>query len=185
MLYAFSIDRLEISYCYFCIKEFKIFCKCSYSSQFSKVKNVMKMLRYFCVFLGVLGLVAIRGVEDHFFYDPFLPFFKSANHSATFPNFEWGRLILSHLFRFGLNTVFSLIIIHFLFQNKQWTKQAFILIALVFVIVFPIYLLCIYDRFQFGYLFSFYVRRFVIQPLTLLLIIPIFYYRRNMIQNSL
>jgi len=104
------------------------------------------MLRYFCVLLGVLGLVAIRGVEDHFFYDPFLIFFKTANHSATFPNFYWGKLILNYLMRFGLNTFFSLIVIHFLFQNKEWTKQALVLIVLVFVIVFPIYLFCIYDR---------------------------------------
>lgn len=156
-----------------------------YSYQFSNVKNAMKMLRYFCVLVGVLGLVAIRGVEDHFFYDPFLIFFKSANHSATFPSFEWGKLVLNHLFRFGLNTLFSLIIIHFLFLNKEWTKQALILITLVFVIVLPIYLLCIYDRFQFGYLFSFYVRRFVIQPLPVILIIPIFYYRKKIVQDNL
>lgn len=162
------------------VKEFQFFCNYSMPSQF--IKNNMKMLRYFYVLLAVLGLIAIRGVEDHFFYDPFLIFFKTANHSAVFPNFVWGKLILSHLLRFGLNTFFSVVIIHFLFQNRVWTKQAFILIVLVFVIVFPIYLLCIYDRFQFGYLFSFYVRRFVIQPLTLILLIPIFYYRKRMLQ---
>jgi len=167
----------------FLYQRIQIFCRCTLSSQFCSFINLTKMLRYFCVLLGFLGLVAIRGVEDHFFYDPFLIFFKTANHSATFPNFYWGKLILNYLMRFGLNTFFSLIVIHFLFQNKEWTKQALVLIVLVFVIVFPIYLFCIYDRFQFGYLFSFYVRRFVIQPLTVILIIPIFYYRKKMIQN--
>ncbi|SHK12724.1 exosortase F system-associated membrane protein [Epilithonimonas mollis] len=142
----------------------------------------MKILRYFCILLGVLGLIAIRGIEDHFFYDPFLIFFKSANHSADFPNFVWGKLILNYLLRFTLNTFFSLVIIHFIFQNSKWTKEALILMLLVFVIVFPIYLYCIYDRFQFGYLFSFYVRRFVIQPLTVILLIPIFYYRKRIAQ---
>lgn len=141
------------------------------------------MFRYFCILFGIFGLMAIRGVEDKIFYDPFLQFFESADRFAMFPDFVWGKLIFSYLLRFALNVFFSLCIIHFLFQNKEWTKQAFILILLVFMIVFPIYLYCIHDKFQFGYLFSFYVRRFVIQPLTLILIIPIFYYRKRLLQN--
>ncbi|MDP9957496.1 exosortase F-associated protein [Epilithonimonas hungarica] len=141
------------------------------------------MLRWFLVLLGILGLIGIRGLEDKIFYDPFLQFFKSADQTAVFPNFIWGKLILGYLLRFALNTFFSLWIIQFLFENKEWTRQALILILLVFVIVFPIYLYCIYDKFQFGYLFSFYVRRFVIQPLTVILIIPIFYYRKKVLQD--
>ena len=138
------------------------------------------MLRYFFVLLGILGLVGIRVVEDTVFYDPFIMFFKSADHSVVFPSFQWGKLVVSYIFRFGLNTFFSVWIIHFLFQNSNWSKQAFVLMALIFVIVFPIYLFCIYDKLEFGYLFSFYIRRFVIQPLPLLLIITVFYYRKKM-----
>lgn len=141
------------------------------------------MLRWILVLAGFIGLIAVRGLEGKIFYDPFLAYFKLADQSASFPEFVWAKLIFSYLFRFGFNTFFSLVIIHFLFQNKEWTKQAFILILLVFAIVFPIYLFCIYDEFRFGYLFSFYVRRFVIQPLTLILIIPIFYYRKKVIED--
>ncbi len=141
------------------------------------------MLRWFLVLIGVIGLIGIRGLEEKIFYDPFLGFFRSADHSAAFPDFMWVELILSYLFRFVLNALLSLLIIHFLFLNKERTKQASILIALIFVIVFPIYLFCVYDKFRVGYLFSFYVRRFVIQPLPLLLIIPIFYYRKKITQD--
>ncbi|MNK43806.1 hypothetical protein D3C87_625230 [compost metagenome] len=141
------------------------------------------MLRWILVLIGICGLIGIRGVENSIFYDPFLGYFKSADQTAIFPEFEWGKLIVSYLFRFLLNTCFSLLIIQNLFQNNEWTKQAFLLTALIFLIVFPIYLFCINDKFQFGYLFSFYIRRFVIQPLSLLLIIPIFYYRKKMIQD--
>lgn len=141
------------------------------------------MLRWILVLIGFLGLIGIRVLEDIVFYDPFLMFFKSADHSAVVPDFHWGKLVISYLFRFGLNTLFALMIIHFLFLKKEWTKQAFVLIILIFAIVFPIYLFCIKDRFEFGYLFSFYIRRFVIQPLTLLLIVPIFYYRKKMEQD--
>ena len=141
------------------------------------------MLRWILVLAGFIGLIAVRGLEDKIFYDPFLAYFKSADQSASFPEFVWGKLFFSYLFRFGLNTFFSLMIIHSIFQNKHWTKQALVLILLVFAITFPIYLYCINDEFRFGYLFSFYVRRFVIQPLTLILVIPIFYYRKKMILN--
>ena len=142
------------------------------------------MLRWLLVIIGFLGLVGVRGLEDRIFYDPFLGYFKSADQAAVFPDFVWGKLIMSYVFRFLLNTFFSVWIIHFLFRNREWTRQAFILILLVFAIIFPIYLLCINDKFHFGYLFSFYVRRFVIQPLTVILIIPIYYYRKKLLSGN-
>lgn len=145
----------------------------------------MRILSWFLVILGVCGLMGVRILEDQIFYDPFLNYFHEGNKNIPFPEFEWGKLIISHLFRFILNLFFSCIIIHFLFKNKDWTVQGAILISIIFAITFPIYLYCIYDRFDIGYLFSFYMRRFVIQPLILLLIVPLFYYRKQiMLKNS-
>ncbi len=53
---------------------------------------------------------------------------------------------------------------------------ACVLMLLVFLITFPIYLYLVYTEFDSGLLLAFYVRRFVIQPIILLLIIPMFYY---------
>ncbi|WP_265427465.1 exosortase F system-associated membrane protein [Chryseobacterium sp. YIM B08800] len=145
----------------------------------------MKILSWFLVIVGICGLIAVRMLEDHIFYDPFLNYFHEADYQIAFPHFEWGKLIISYVFRFILNLFFSCIIIHFLFKNKEWTIQGAILITIIFVITFPIYLYCISDRFDIGHLFSFYMRRFVIQPLILLLIIPLFYYRQQMmLRNS-
>ncbi|ASK31499.1 exosortase F system-associated protein [Chryseobacterium sp. T16E-39] len=143
----------------------------------------MKILSWVLVILGILGLMSVRVLENKLFYDPFLKYFHEADKSIAFPSFEWGQLILSHLYRFILNLFFSCLIIHFMFKNKTWTMQGAALIVIVFLITFPIYLYCIYDRFQIGYLFSFYMRRFVIQPLIILLIIPMFYYRKKMLQK--
>lgn len=140
----------------------------------------MKIINWIIVILAVLGLIGVRAVEDKIFYDPFLEYFHEANKKAAFPDFEWGKLIINYIFRFLLNLIFSLIVLHFIFKKKEWTIQAAVLICLVFVITFPIYLYCISTKFEIGYLFSFYMRRFVIQPLVLLLIIPMFYYRRKM-----
>lgn len=139
----------------------------------------MKILNWFLVIVGVLGLIGVRMLEENLFYDPFLGYFHESDKTIHFPSFEWGKLIFSYLFRFSLNLFFSCMIIHFLFKNKEWTIQGGLLIVIVFAITFPIYLYCIYDRFETGYLFSFYMRRFVIQPLILLLIVPMFYYRKQ------
>ncbi|MBD3907329.1 exosortase F system-associated protein [Chryseobacterium sp. Ch-15] len=144
----------------------------------------MKILNWFLVIVGVCGLFSVRILEDQIFYDPFLNFFHEGNKNISFPEFEWGKLIIGHIFRFVLNLFFSCVIIHFLFKNKEWTVQGAVLISIIFIITFPIYLYCISDRFDIGYLFSFYMRRFVIQPLILLLIVPLFYYRKQMILRN-
>lgn len=141
----------------------------------------MKLLNWLLVLIGIAGLISVRILEDQLFYDPFLGYFHEADKSIAFPSFEWGRLIIGYLFRFILNLFFSCLIIHSMFKDKRWTLQGAVLIIIFFIITFPIYLYCIYDRFEIGYLFSFYMRRFVIQPLILLLIIPMFYYRKQIV----
>jgi exosortase F-associated protein len=140
----------------------------------------MKILNWILVFAGILGLVSVRFLEDKIFYDPFLAFFKGDYKVAHIPEFLWGKLIVSHFFRFFLNLFFSAVVIYFMFLNKKWTLQAVVLITVAFLFFFPIYLWCLYTNMEIGYLFTFSVRRFIIQPIILLLIIPIFYYRKKL-----
>lgn len=144
----------------------------------------MKILNWLLVFCGIFGLIGVRMLEDKMFYDPFLHYFQESKYNLVFPDFDWGKLVMSHLFRFVLNLIFSCVIIQFLFKNKTWTIQAAALISIVFGITFSIYLFCLYDRFETGYLFSFYMRRFVIQPVILLLIVPLFYYRKQILLKN-
>lgn len=143
----------------------------------------MKLFKWIFVALAIFGLIAVRMVEDVLFYDPFQAFFYLANKHAAFPDFDWLPLVLNYLFRFSLNLILSATVIQLIFQNRQWTIQAVVLMVIVFLITFPIYLYCIHTNFEVGYLFSFYMRRFVIQPLVLLLIIPLFYYRKKLLKN--
>ncbi|MCD9618750.1 exosortase F system-associated membrane protein [Chryseobacterium gleum] len=145
----------------------------------------MKILSWLLVIIaGICGLIGVRILEGIIFYDPFLDYFHEANKNIDFPAFEWGKLIAGHVFRFILNLFFSCLIIYGLFKNKGWTIQGAIMMTVVFAITLPIYLYCIHDRFEVGYLFSFYMRRFVIQPLIILLIVPMFYYRKQMVSKE-
>lgn len=145
----------------------------------------MKILNWLLVIAGISGLIGVRALENHIFYDPFLNYFHEADRNIPFPEFDWGKLIVNYLFRFILNLLFSCLVIHFWFNNRKWTVQGAVLMLIIFGITFPIYLYCIYAQFEIGYLFSFYMRRFVIQPLILLLIIPMFYYRRYTSENDI
>lgn len=139
-----------------------------------KIKNIALIL------IGIVGLIGIRFLEDKIFYDPFIEYFHNHDLKKTFPDFQSTKIIFHYLLRFSLNFIFSLIVIYGFFDNKKWTKEGGILMVLFFVITFPIYLYCIFSEFSMGELFSFYMRRFVIQPVILLLIIPLFYYRKKM-----
>lgn len=139
----------------------------------------MNAVQILLIVAGAAGLIGVRVLQEDLFYDPMLQYFLGADRKAEFPEFNWTKLILSHLLRFLLNLVFSAIIIHGFFLNGKWTLQGVVLICLVFAVTFPIYLYCVSTGFEIGYLFSFYMRRFVIQPLILLLVIPMFYYRKH------
>ena len=144
----------------------------------------MKILSWLIVFFAVFGLIGVRILEDQIFYDPFINYFHIANKHAHFPDFEWFKVIINYVLRFGFNLILSAIIIHFIFKNKDCTVQAVILMLIIFAITLPIYLYCIDTKFEIGYLFSFYIRRFVIQPLILLMIIPLFYYRKLLLSKK-
>ncbi len=129
------------------------------------------------ILLCLILLILIRKVETVLFYDPLLPFFKQSdfNHQNV-PDFNTVKLILSLFFRFGLNSVLTLIIIQLWFNNKQITKVSAYILLIAFVFFTLLYLLSILTNFGLGYMPTFYIRRILIQPLLLLLLIPAIYY---------
>lgn len=144
----------------------------------------MKKINYLLVFIGVIGLISVRFFEDKIFYDPFLSFFRNVGQPSEFPQIEWTKLIFNHFLRFLMNLFFSCFIIYFLLKNKRWTIESFFIISAVFVISLILYLICIYYQFNMGYLFPFYVRRFLIQPIILLILIPSLYYRKKITEEK-
>lgn len=140
----------------------------------------MRNVKWLLVVLGIVGIVGVRVVEDALFYDPFLDFFRGIASTNNFPEYNLWKLILSHVFRFILNLVFSALILQGFFKNSVWTKQGILLMLIVFAFVLPLYIYCVVTQFSVGELFSFYVRRFLIQPLVLIVLVPMFYYRKNL-----
>lgn len=131
------------------------------------------------ILIGIclLLLIAIRKFENILFYDPLLYFFKQSefNH-LHIPSFDVIKLFLSLFFRFFLNSIISMIIIQLWFKNKKITIFSGYVFSIGFIIFAIPYLLSITTNFGLGYMPTFYIRRILIQPILLLLLIPAIYY---------
>jgi exosortase F-associated protein len=125
--------------------------------------------------LSLFGLVLIRALEESLFYDPFLAFFKSDFKNSALPIFETVPLFLGLIFRYSLNTIFSLAILYCIFKQQQmllFAAQLYVLVLIVLLLAF-FGVLFLFD--PPNYLVLFYVRRFLIQPMLLILFVPAFY----------
>lgn len=127
----------------------------------------------------VLLLVAVRIYENELFYDPFLQYFKSDFKNASFPMYNSLKLFIGLLFRYALNMVISLGLIYTLFKDTAMIKFASLL-YLFFFLVLILYCFIILSFFgEDDKMAFFYVRRFLVQPIFVLLFIPAFYYQKQ------
>jgi exosortase F-associated protein len=140
------------------------------------LKNKVKVL----LFLGlVFLLVLIRSFEDALFYDPFLDYFKSDYTNKALPEVNHWYLFLGLTFRYILNTLISLLIIVVVFQDFELTKFAGFLYLLFFSILMLSFFVVLQYYGESNKMTLFYIRRFLIQPLFLILFLPAFFYQKQ------
>jgi exosortase F-associated protein len=133
---------------------------------------------FFLIGLLVLVLAGIRAFESQMFYDPFLLYFEDDYLKKPLPDFNAFRLFLSLSFRFVLNTILSLGILYIIFKDKEIIQFASILYLFFFVVLIVGFFSVLHFYGNQNNLLLFYVRRFLIQPLFLILFIPAFYYQK-------
>jgi len=130
--------------------------------------------------IGVLFLMllGVRILAQNYFYDPLIEYFRSDYLYMEIPklNFTkfWGFLFLRYL----LNTSLSLIIIYLTFYNRKVLvfSSRFYGLALI-VLSFLFWVLLEFDL-NLGYRLTFYIRRFLIHPVFLIILLPAFYYQK-------
>jgi len=130
--------------------------------------------------LIVLSLTLVRMFELQLFYDPFINYFQNDFKNLPYPQVDKLKLFYSLFFRFILNSALSLTLIYVLFQNRDIFKFSAILYALFLLVLLTSFFIVL-DFFPKASWLLFYVRRFIIQPILVLLFIPGFYYQ---LQNS-
>ena len=131
------------------------------------------------VVLLVAMLAVIRFFEQSLFYDPFLDFFKRDFKNESLPKYDSIKLFLGLLLRYGLNTLVSLGIIYMVFKDLMLLKFATVLYGVMFVFLMAAFFSLLYFSEKPDYMLLFYLRRFLIQPLFLVLFLPAFYYQKK------
>jgi len=137
-----------------------------------------KYIRFLGIGFLFFLLILVRAFQSKLFYDPFVIYFKNDYLHQAIPEYDSYKLYLNVFFRYLLNGIISLGIIYLFFQ-QQFLKFSLKFYTIIFV--FLIFLFFIFLKFQLfdSYLPLFYLRRFLIHPILLLLLIPAFYYQKN------
>lgn len=124
-------------------------------------------------------LIGVRAFEDVLFYDPFILYFQNDYLSNTVPPFSGRKLLLNLFFRYWLNTLISLAVLYVAFSNLNYIRFALKFYAIAFVVLIITFLIILKGELANGYLFAFYIRRFLVHPLFVLLLLPAFYYKQR------
>ena len=134
------------------------------------------LITYLLLFFLFGLLILIRAFEQDLFYDPYLLFFESDYLHMDYPRREIFKLTVFTTLRFVLNTVISLGIIYLLFQDKSIVKFSLFIYVISYMILIGFFLYFVIHPRQEDYYLFFNFRRFLIQPICLILLIPAFYY---------
>ncbi|HLT32556.1 MAG TPA: exosortase F system-associated protein [Aquaticitalea sp.] len=137
------------------------------------MSSIIKMI-LLSVLCGLL--ILIRAFENELFYDPYLSFFKSDYLYIDNPRREVFKLTMYTVLRYILNSGISVGIIFVLFKDKNIVRFSALIYGLAFVVLIVMFLYFVVNPNQEDYYLFFNIRRFLIQPLFLLLLLPAFYY---------
>lgn len=140
------------------------------------------MHKVFYMLLAVLclfGLLFIRFRESVLFYDPLIDYFHGDYQNTALPTFAKGKLMMHILFRYLLNMLLSLGLLWAVFRDRGIIKFTIVFYAVVFIVLSIVYYILLHHHTPSEYMGLFYVRRFLIQPLLVFLLLPAFFYYRK------
>lgn len=143
-----------------------------------------KFLKWALLVLFFVGLVLIRYFESELFSDPFLEFYRSAYRSSEVPEIDTLHSIASTSWRFLLNTILSLGIIWIAFPARKTFLFSLVFYGFAYVILISAFWFFISDMKAENYFLIFYIRRFLIQPIFLLILLPAFYYQKRSVKEK-
>lgn len=133
----------------------------------------------FYILILLALLVAIRAFENTLFYDPLLTYFKRNYMQTPLPKLNVIRLFFSLGFRFYLNSIISIGILKLIFNDTKVVKFSIFLYSVFGIILMVTFFFILLKFGETNKMNLFYIRRFIIQPVLLILFIPAFYYQKK------
>ena len=140
------------------------------------LKNKQRL--FWSLFLLLL-LVLIRVFENNLFYDPFLNYFKTEYSQSPLPQINIFKLFFSLGIRFYLNSVISLFLLYVIFKDTKIVKFSILLYMILGSVLMISFIFVLNFFGEENKMTLFYIRRFLIQPIFILLFIPAFYYQKQ------
>lgn len=138
-----------------------------------------KAVKIGLILMSFILLALVRMFQEELFTDPFLNFYKGNYLQKEPPAIDQLSLYLNTTFRYFLNTIISLFAIWVAFQKKSVLKFSLVFYGVAFVVLMLTKLILINQLTPELYSTLFYVRRFLIQPLFVIILLPAFYYQHK------
>jgi len=135
------------------------------------------------IIIALFGLlILVRAFGPQLFYDPFITYFKNAYLNEAIPEYNSFKLWASIFFRYAINAIISLTIIYVAFGKKGLVRFSVKFYIAAFVVLGIFYFILLQFEMINGHLFTYYVRRFLIHPVFVLILLPAFYYQKKLVR---
>ena len=137
-----------------------------------------KYLKLAILVILFVPIFLIRAYAADLFYDPLIEYFKNDYLYSKLPTINILQLAIDMLFRYVLHAILTITIIWLLFRRKEYVKFTSYFLILAFILLMTAFIILIKNNFENGYLLPFYIRRFLIHPLFLFILLPAFYFQK-------
>ncbi len=135
-------------------------------------------LKYPAIFILVILLVLVRAYSSFLFYDPLQEYYLNDYLHKSIPKIQYLHFFISLTFRYFINTIMSLGILYLIFKDRNIIKFSIYFYSIAFIgLTLLLFVLLFYSVTDYKILF--YVRRLLIHPVFLLILIPAFYQNRK------
>jgi len=142
--------------------------------------NRNNLFRWLAAVFTAILLLAVRTMENQWFPEPLIDYFARDRYlSEPLPRISAAGF-LTVLWRYAVNSVLSVTLLFLLFHNRFLTRMAIKIYTAAGIILAFLYLLALYTYQPAHYQFLFYIRRLLIHPVLLFILIPAFYYFTRM-----
>lgn len=142
----------------------------------------MTIQRVFSVIMIVvllLGIIGVRYFEVALFQDELNDYFHSDFQNIPIPQLSIIESVASTSLRFLMNTVLSLWILWFLYKRETYVKASLWVYLFAYIILISSFVVLIQLDAQWVKMALFYVRRFLIHPLLLFILVAGCYFLKT------
>jgi exosortase F-associated protein len=141
--------------------------------------RLQRLVSAFVILLLIAGLIAVRAFEDVLFLDPLKAYFHVDFQLRDIPDVNLLKQIAITSLRFLINTILSLCILWFLYKKASYIKASLWVYLFAFVLLTVAFGFLLEANSDLGKMGLFYVRRFLIHPLLLFVLVAGFYFLKQ------